>query len=91
MIRRNLAHVARELRHLDLLVKVSLETRIQDLALARLETVVYRADRAKGIAIGKVDELFVDEVLDGDIDIILDVCTWVSNAIFLLNATNRSS
>ena len=39
--------------------------------MAWLETIIYRADRAKGIAIGKVDKLLVDKVLDGDIDILV--------------------
>ena len=48
--------------HLDLVLQhrlAALETREEDLALARLEAVYGRRDRAHVVRVGKVDELLV--------------------------------
>ena len=65
VIRRVLRDVARELRHLDLVLDerlATLEAREHDLALARLEPIHLGGDGAHVVRVRVVDELLVDEV-----------------------------
>jgi hypothetical protein len=54
-----LRHVARELRDLDVLLQVALEAAEHDLALAGLEAVDERRDRALEVGAAEQDELLL--------------------------------
>mmetsp|Transcript_2795 Transcript_2795/g.7232 ORF Transcript_2795/g.7232 Transcript_2795/m.7232 type:complete len:330 (-) Transcript_2795:1332-2321(-) len=67
MIRGVLRHVAHELRHLNVVLKLALEGAVQHLALTRLEPVDHRGDRANDVCLGVEHQLLVDEVAVADL------------------------
>ena len=66
VISRVLRHVSCKLCHADLLRQVTLERRIQDLTLRRLQTVHHVRDGALQIVVAEVDQVLVDEVIVGN-------------------------
>ena len=67
VVRRVLRDVARELRDLDLVLDhrlAALEAREEDLALAGLEAVDHRRDRAHVVGLAELHEVRVDELRD---------------------------
>mmetsp|Transcript_120996 Transcript_120996/g.347655 ORF Transcript_120996/g.347655 Transcript_120996/m.347655 type:complete len:266 (+) Transcript_120996:2003-2800(+) len=62
-----LGDVTNELRDLDVVLQLLLEAAIQNLALRRLETVHDRGHGAGGVVLRELDELFVDEVVVGQV------------------------
>ena len=65
VVSRVLRHVSCELGHTDLVGQVPLESRIQDLALRRLQPVHHGGNRALQIVVREVDQVLVDKVAVG--------------------------
>jgi hypothetical protein len=62
MIGRVFSDVTGQLRHLDFLHKVTLETSEQNLSLTRLQSINHRSNATMIVCVAEMNVLFVDEV-----------------------------